>query len=273
MNTSVFIIGIEGRVAQRHKLAWGRLGVSVSGCGSDMDYREIISKNRFDIIDICTPIYLHPIMIKESIKYASVICEKPLGINIEEAKEITRIAGKVCIVYQFRFNPKILKLKREIQEGKYGEIKMVTANYFRWRGEEYYKKWEADKFKAGGGVLLNVCIHYVDLLQWMFGYPTKVCGTMTTAKTRLDVEDCVSMSLKFPTGAIGTLNLSTHVNPPKHFELSVYGTKGHTTIQLRQNEYHYDNFKAFLEGHDYVTPMEAMKSLQICEDFYNNAQC
>ena len=269
---NVFIIGIQGRVAQRHALAWQKLGVKVFGCGSDIDYREVIDKKYHDIIDICTPIYLHASMIKECIKKGfPVISEKPLCLTENEARELIKLKGKIGIIYQFRYNPKIIKLRQEVLNGVYGEIKMVTANYFRWRGEEYYKKWEHDKFKAGGGVLFNVCIHYVDLIQWLFGYPTSIAGHMTTSKAGIEVEDNVAMSMRLPNGGIAAVNLSSHVNPPKHFEFSVYGTKGHTTIQLRQNEYHKDNFKAFLSGKDFVDPIEAYKSFKIINDFYHNA--
>ena len=266
----VFIIGITGRVAKRHIKAWEELGYEVTGCGSDKDYVKEMSKDRYDVVDICTPIYLHASMIASCVNLGyPVICEKPIAINMNEANQVLGFKGKIGVIYQFRFNPKILKLRKELREGKYGDIKMVTANYFRWRDWAYYNKWEADKVKSGGGVLLNVCIHYVDLMQWLFGYPTDVSGVYTTAKTGLDIEDNLSAIMKFPTGAIGSINLSTHVNPPKHFELSVYGTKGHTTIQLRQNEYHKENFKAFMEDGDYVKPLEAVKSLAICETIYN----
>lgn len=269
---SVFIVGINGRVAQRHIKAWKELGLHVSGCGSNVNFIDIVSKYTYDVIDICTPIYLHSQMIKEALPYSkTLICEKPLAINEREALEMTKLKGNIGIIYQFRFNPKILKLKKELEEGKYGEIKMVSANYYRWRGEEYYQKWEADKMKAGGGVLFNVCIHYVDLFQWLFGYPTSVKGFITTSKHGLDIEDNVAGIFKFPNGAIGSINLSTHVNPPKHFEMIICGTKGHTTIQLRQNEYHKENFEAILSGKNFVTPIEAFKSLKLCHDIYNNS--
>jgi UDP-N-acetyl-2-amino-2-deoxyglucuronate dehydrogenase len=269
---NVFIIGVEGRVAKRHALAWNKLGWDIYGCGSKIDYRQILKKwDDIDIVDICTPIYLHAQMIDYCVKLGyPVICEKPMAINEWDAWDLTKLDGKIGIVYQFRYNPKIIKLRKELKEQKYGEIKMVTANYFRWRGEEYYKKWEADKMKAGGGVLFNVCIHYVDLLQWLFGYPTEVKGMMTTTKQGLDVEDNLAAIMRFPNGGIGTLNLSTHVEPPKHFELSVYGTKGNTTIQLRENEYHYRFFEEFIKDGDYVKPIEAYKSYRIIQDIYAN---
>lgn len=274
---NVFLVGIHGRVAQRHIAAWNKLGHTVIGCGSDMDYKYMMShfsrwnKGEIALVDICTPVYLHAEMVKYCVSLGlPVICEKPMAVLESDAIELTKLGGKIGFVYQFRYNPKIVKLRKELKEGKYGEIKMVTANYFRWRGPEYYQKWEHDKMKSGGGVLLNVCIHYVDLMQWLFGYPTEVKGMMTTTK-RIDVEDNITAMMKFPNGGIGSLNLSTHVNPPKHFELSVYGTEGHVTIQLRQNEYHYRFFEEFLKNGEYVTPIEAYKSFRIVNDIYDNS--
>lgn len=260
----VGIIGYQGRVAKRHIKAWDELGIEWVGCGSKDNYGIFLLTSGITLVDICTPIYLHAEMIKAAVKInLPVICEKPIGINLKEAEEVSKIRGKIGIIYQFRFNPKVLKLKKEIEEGKYGEIKLVTMQYYRWRGQEYYGNWEADENKAGGGVTFNVCIHYFDLLQWIFGYPKKIQGMTTTSKPGLDIEDNSVSIMKFPNGAIGAAILSTHVNPPKHFEFSVYGTKGHKTIQLRQNEYHKDFFKAFLKGENYVDQIEAVKSLKM----------
>ncbi len=267
----VLIVGYKGRVAKRHIKAWSELGVEWIGCGSDEYLPSKLQAESPDLVDICTPIYLHANMIKEcSLAQLPVICEKPLALTENEAQEIIKLPTKIGIVYQFRYNPKVRKLKKEIQKGKYGEIKMVTAHYYRWRGWEYYQKWEDNIHKAGGGVLFNVCIHYIDLLQWIFGYPIGVKGYMTTAKQGLDIEDNLLAILMFPQGTIGSLELSTHVNPPKHFELSVYGTKGHKTIQLRQNEYHKRYFEEFLMDGEYVKPIEAYKSFRIVKDIYDS---
>jgi predicted dehydrogenase len=262
----VGIIGYKGRVAQRHIRAWNDLGIKWEGCDKEDNWLDFIQKG-WDIIDICTPIYLHPKMITVSMQYSDVICEKPVATNLDIATKVVDFAEhyrkKVGIIYQFRYNPKVLRLKREIADGKYGEIKLVTSHYYRYRDLEYYGEWEGDVFKAGGGVVFNVTIHYLDLMQWIFGYPTEIRGLKTLAKQGMDIEDTACAIMRFPNGAIGNYVATTHADPPKHYEMSVYGTKGHTTIQLRQNEYHKQNFEAFINNKDYVTPMEAVKSLRM----------
>lgn len=267
----VGIIGYKGRVAQRHIKAWEELEIDWVGCGSQDSYGTFLAASGVDLIDICTPIYLHADMVKQAIDYKyPVICEKPIGINPHEAKEVSKLKGKIGIIYQFRYNPKMIKLKKEIEEGKYGEIKLVTAQYYRWRGWDYYKGWEKDYKRAGGGTVMNVTIHYLDLMQWIFGYPKIIHGLTTTAKPGLDIEDNAVAIMKFPNGALGSYIVSTHVNPPKHFEFSIYGTKGHKTVQLRENEYHKRNFEEFLKDGEYVRPLEASKSLQIAYEIIHD---
>lgn len=262
----VCILGAKGRVAQRHIKAWEELGLTWEG----FDPSEPVDFMDFDLVDICTPIYNHVELIKKVVAAGKpVICEKPIGRTVSEAQELLGLDHKIGIIYQFRFNPKILRLKKQIAAGKFGDIKLVTSTYYRWRGPEYYKDWEGKKDLAGGGTVLNVTIHYLDLLQWIFGYPEEIQGFINTAKD-IEVEDSGVAIFKFPKGVIGAYITTTIAQKPKHYEFSVYGTKGQTTIRLQQNEYHKENFRAFLAGNNYVIPQEAIKSLQMAERIIND---
>ncbi len=262
----VGIIGVNGLVAQRHKKAWDKLGIKWLGIG-DLKHLDGIT-----IVDICTPIYLHTNMVKKAVKAGKrVICEKPMAMNVKEGKDLVEFLksypDRVCIIYQFRYNPVFLQLKKEIEEGKYGDIKLITVTYFRYKGGEYFKGWRASKTEAGGGVLLNVTIHYLDLIQYLFGMPTVIHGLTANLK-RMDVEDIAVGILRLPTGAVASITLCSDVSDQKDMEFSVYGTKSSTTIKLKENEYHAENFQAFLDGENYVTSTEALKSLQIVEKMY-----
>lgn len=263
----VGIIGHKGLVAQRHIEAWEQMGMEWEGADRNDDWRALV--RACDIVDICTPIYQHPNMMIYAIKQKKpVICEKPIAHNMKEAEDVVSWAEDaehpVCIIYQFRYNPKVLKLKREIDEGKYGDIKLVQVNYYRNK-KDYYDKtpWRGCRERAGGGVVLNVTIHYLDLMQWMFGYPTRLYGATTTSIPGVDIEDVAGAVMQFPSGAVGTYTVMSGAEPQKHMEFIVYGTRGGTTIQLRHNEYHRANFEAFLNGGEYVTPIEALKSLRM----------
>lgn len=265
---TIGIIGHKGLVAGRHRKAFKKI---------KLKYTHATLNDCLEhdwIADICTPIYLHAHMIKQLVKAGrKVICEKPLAINYQEGKDLVEwlknYPDQVGIIYQYRFNPKILKLKQELEEEKYGEIKLVTINYYRWKAGEYFQGWRASKSEAGGGVVLNVTIHYLDLMQWLFGYPTSIGGEITTMEKGIDVEDTAVATMKFPNGGVGVYTVCSHVDPQYHMEMGVYGTKGHKRIQLKENEYHAENIQAILDGENYVTPIEALKSLKMTEAIYD----
>lgn len=266
--TKVGIIGYKGRVAQRHMLAWEQLGIPWVGCDKETDYRQFIKRKDFNIIDICTPIYLHPEMILESLKTdKDILCEKPVAPTLEEAEMVMQAVEyarkKVGIIYQFRFNPLFVDMKKKIKEGYFGKILMVTVDYFRWRDWDYYKDWEGNKEKAGGGVVSNICIHYFDMLQNLFGMPTEVFGLTQTSKYGIEIEDNAVAILKFPSGALGSVRMSSDIKKPLHCKFTIMGQRNRKTYYLKQNEYHKDYFEAFLKGEPPVDVREAIKSLKI----------
>lgn len=269
--TTVGLIGHTGYIGPRHIEAWNSLRITPECCNSKDDWVRFIREGHFDIVDIATPIWLHTAMIKEAVRSgADVICEKPLAPTLREAQQIVELSKrtrrKIGIIYQCRFNPKYQKLKRDVEAGKYGEIQMIVYEYFRDKNDTHFAKrpWRKSMTEAGGFGALNIVIHHIDQIQHLMGYPKEVYGVSKTSKIGYDVEDYVIGMFKFPTGAIGTLICSTRANPPKHSKMTVYGTKGYKTIEMRENEYHAENFHAFIAGKGYVTPIEALKSLRLC---------
>lgn len=266
--TVVGIIGHKGRVAQRHIKAWKDLGIKWMGCDKNYDYRNFIQSKKINIIDICTPIYLHSQMILASLKTnKDIICEKPIAHNLKDArivlKAIEDSQKKVGIVYQFRFNPKVADMKKKLRDGYFGRVLMVNVDYFRWRGWEYYKEWEYDKQKAGGGVVLNICIHYLDLLQHLFGMPKKIIGLTSTSQPGLEIENNAVAVFKFSNNVLGSIRLSSDIKNPLHTKFTIIGQRKRKTYLLKQNEYHKDYFKEFLKNEPPVNVKEAIKSLRI----------
>lgn len=264
----VLIIGDKGRVAQRHIKAWKGLGIEWVGCDKDADYHEFINRPDINLIDICTPIYLHAPMIMDCLNAnKDIICEKPVAHNLNDAEQILRMTKdwgkKIGIVYQFRFNPQFIDMKKKIQEGYFGKILMVNVDYFRWRGWDYYKDWEYDKERAGGGVVLNICIHYFDLLQNLFGMPTKVFGLTSTSKDGLEIENNAVAILKFSDNVLGSVRMSSDIKKPLHCRFTIFGDKRRKTYYLKENEYHKEYFRAFINGEPPVDVREAIKSLKI----------
>lgn len=134
------------------------------------DYRELLVKEKLDILSICLPTEMHYQAFKEALSsdIRAFIVEKPLSYRMEEAKELAALAeGKpVAVDYFRRWNPSFIKLKKEISDGQYGKIVKINA---------YYTK----------GLVHNAS-HGIDLLRYLIGEPG---GGRCLSQIPLDAED------------------------------------------------------------------------------------
>lgn len=152
---SVKILG-SGNAAKKHKAAFVELP----------ELYQIVDSDSPDIIDICTPPYLHFPQAKEALlSGCHAIVEKPVCGSLAECDELLELeqqtGKKVCLVFQYRFGD-----PRAFGPGG------VQA---RWaRHESYYRGWRGDWDKALGGCLTSHGIHIIDLAIWTWGFPPSV---------------------------------------------------------------------------------------------------
>ena len=123
------------------------------------------TSNKIDYFSICSPNYLLALN-----SGANVICEKPLVINpwnldlLEKLEETSKLS--IFTVLQLRLHPEILKLKKEQQLSK--TKKDITLSYISARGKWYQHSWKGNIEKSGG-ILVNIGIHFFDMLLWIYG--------------------------------------------------------------------------------------------------------
>lgn len=143
-----------------------------------------------DYLSICTPNYLHDAHVRLALRVkANAICEKPLVINpwnLTQLEELEAETGKrVYSILQLRLLPQLQDLKRQISNGH-----KVTLRYITRRGDWYLRSWKNDQARSGG-LLLNIGIHFFDLLVWLFGDVERaklVSGTDTSMVGELKLE-------------------------------------------------------------------------------------
>jgi UDP-N-acetyl-2-amino-2-deoxyglucuronate dehydrogenase len=128
---------------------------------------------KIDYVSICSPNYLHDSHIRFALRHqAEAICEKPIVLNpwnVEALQEIENETGrKIYTVLQLRLHPKILELRRKINNGPKGKIYDIDMTYITSRGNWYSISWKGDIQKSGG-VATNIGIHFFDMLSWIFG--------------------------------------------------------------------------------------------------------
>ena len=200
-----------------------------------LDYREMLRKEKIDLIAIATESGKHAQIALECIEAGcNLIIEKPIALSLEDADEIIKKADekgvKVCACHQNRFNKSIQKIREAVDKKRFGKLFYGTA-HIRWcRDHEYYDRaswrgtWEQD-----GGALMNQCIHNIDLLRWMLGDEIEEVVGMTDRLHHdyIEAEDLGIALVKFKNGAYGIIEGTTDVYP-KNLEETLYlfGEKG-----------------------------------------------
>jgi UDP-N-acetyl-2-amino-2-deoxyglucuronate dehydrogenase len=128
---------------------------------------------KIDYVSICSPNYLHDSHIRFALRHhAEAICEKPIVLNpwnVEALQEIENETGhKIYTVLQLRLHPRIIELKKKIENGPKGKVYDIDMSYITSRGNWYSISWKGDIQKSGG-VATNIGIHFFDMLCWIFG--------------------------------------------------------------------------------------------------------
>ncbi|PAD75156.1 Gfo/Idh/MocA family protein [Paenibacillus campinasensis] len=143
------------------------------------DYLELINNEEIDMIDICTGnIYHSEIAIAALEAGKHVFCEKPDAINVEEAEKMlaaSEKSGKVLMTMRNnRFRAHAQFLKKYITAGHMGEIYTGRCGWIRRRGIPGKGGWFTNKALSGGGPLIDLGVHFIDLAIWLMGNPKPV---------------------------------------------------------------------------------------------------
>jgi len=212
------------------------------------NYMDLINMEGIEAVDICTPNYLHSIVAVAAFERGlHVFCEKPDAVSVAEAtrmKEASEKAGKVLMVMRNNRYGLAQELKTRIENGELGEIYATRCGWQRRRGGPPHGSWFCNKKESGGGPLIDLGVHMIDVTMWLMGNPTPVSvsgctynkfgpdgsgeGIVKDGKEYLhDTEDFAMAFIKFDNGACMQVEVSWASNVVEEsifFELR--GTKG-----------------------------------------------
>jgi len=199
------------------------------------DVEEMLSREKLDVVTVCTPHPVHKVPTIKALKAgANVLIEKPLASSLEDCDAMLSIAAEtgrqIAIISQRRFYSPCMRLKNAIDAGKIGKPALGTVYMFGWRNEAYYKSdpWRGTWKNEGGGVLVNQAPHQLDLLQWfMGGEIDEIYGIWENLNhPYIEVEDTALAILKFKNGGIGNIIVSNSQNPGIYGKIHIHGTNG-----------------------------------------------
>jgi len=209
------------------------------------DVDEAIKKVDFNIAIVCVPHHLHRGVALSLLKNKKfVIKEKPLALNKVELQSYKELPNqRLVTIIQRPFNPVFLRAKNELET--IGNIYSYSYKY-SLRIPELTKGWRASRACAGGGVLIDMGYHILDIILSFFGTPTRITGEMSycyNAMKKEGLEDSISMLLNHSNLVQGSLSLNRHHSSKKE-EFEIIGNQG--TLLITPKEYKVFNRKGDL---------------------------
>ena len=201
------------------------------------DYREMLDRPDLDAVDIAVPHYLHcPIALNALSAGLHVICEKPIGLNLEEADRMIeaadRSSGRLLIKQYLRCAEHHARAKEIVDSGEIGDVYLTTGLFIAQQSwiENDPDNWRGTWDKAGGGFLIDGGVHLLDLMQFVLGRAVAVTATAKRLVADLPhkAEDTASLTVEYERGAIGSVvcaNCDTSL-PELTFGTGFYGAGG-----------------------------------------------
>ncbi len=213
----------------------GRLAEACAATGVPgfASLEELLAASDAEVIVLATPSGLHS---RQAIRVARagrhVVSEKPMATKWDEGVAMVqacRDAGvKLFVVKQNRLNATVQRVKRAVEQGRFGRLAMANVNVFWTRPQSYYDaapwrgRWDMD-----GGAFMNQASHYVDMLDWLVGPVDNIHAYTATLARDIEAEDTGVMSLRLRNGALASINV-TMLTHRQNFEgsLTLLGERG-----------------------------------------------
>ncbi|ANE46164.1 dehydrogenase [Paenibacillus swuensis] len=224
------------------------------------DWNEVVTHPAIDLVDINTPSNAHKEIALAALKNGKhVICEKPLAITLEDAREMAEAAeqsgAKHMVCFNYRFVPAIRLAKKLLDEGRIGQVRQYRGWFLQdWlTDKDAPYVWRLDRSVAGSGAHGDLNAHAVDLARFLVGEFQEVSGMSRTFVTHrqpsaeemdeaafreVTVDDATSFLACFENGAMGTFEASRVAGGRRCANgFEIYGSEGSIRFNFeRMNE-------------------------------------
>lgn len=246
-----------GRIAPRHAQALADISTShnlhlVAACDviesrvkhftntyggtpyTDLD--ALLARDDVHVVSICVPSGLHSEIGQRAARAGKhVLVEKPIALTLEDANALIdtceREGVTLGVVLQNRFNPPMRDLRALVDSGALGRIYLGSVTVRWFRPQSYYEDGWHGTWAMDGGALMNQSIHHIDALQWLMGEPRSVFAYTGTLAHKMEAEDAGVAVLRFPSGALATIEGST-LTYPENLEGSVALFGEHGSVKV-----------------------------------------
>jgi predicted dehydrogenase len=204
------------------------------------DWHQLVEDERVDAICITTPNHLHAEMAIAAMSRAKhVLVEKPMATTAKDAAIMVEASLEnelvLMVNHSFRFAPEIEVAKNILDSGVIGQpitcrAKFGYAGPEKWIGDK--NTWHSQREFSGGGALMDVGVHVVDLAVALLELdPVEVIAKETTSQRDADVGENAALILEFPGGILGVIEASW-TSRPGEISIVVNGSEGNLIIDL-----------------------------------------
>lgn len=196
------------------------------------DETELLNNPEIEAVYIASPVVCHARQAKLAAdKGKQILIEKPIAMTIEEGEDVinycTQKGVKIAAGFMMRFGAHVMNMKKAIEEGKIGQVVSGYSQFTLWLPDDA-GNWRLNKAKSGGGSLMDMGVHCIDLMEYILGSKVKqVTAFNDTITFKYDVEDTSTLLLKMESGA--QCVVATNFNIPDDaakWRLEFFGTKG-----------------------------------------------
>jgi predicted dehydrogenase len=235
-------------------------------------WEDLVARDDLDIVSVGTPTYLHePVTVAALASGAHVLCEKPLARTAEEGKRMVDAAvaaGRVLhIAFNHRRRGDVDVLKHQIDAGALGRIYYAKAHWRRRNGIPGMGSWFTDAEMAGGGPLIDLGVHMLDMALFLLGEPRVLSvsastfaelgprglgGRVDVGKTQVaaayGVEDLATAFLRLEGGATLLLETSwaSYRRPGDNFGVELFGSDGGAMVDV-EDYTHSDTLRIYTD--------------------------
>ncbi|MBM4038226.1 MAG: Gfo/Idh/MocA family oxidoreductase [Planctomycetes bacterium] len=252
------------------------------------DYRKLMAAAKrleLDAASVALPNVLHaPVTIAALNAGLHVLCEKPMAMNVRQGRAMLDAARKnrrrLMINFSYRFMPQTQSLKSFVASGAIGDIYYGRTAWYRRRGLPGFGGWFGQKKLSGGGPIIDLGVHRIDMAMWLMGSPKPVSVTASTynvigARTAkelgkaFDVEDIGGAFIRFDNGATLIAEASWAGFTQKREEMltQLLGTKG-GILHSNVNETYEFEARIFTEHDGALWETKLQQGLAPCPTAY-----
>jgi len=234
--------GTEIHVATRSRERRDEIEATFPGriAGFYTDWRRLLREQELDAVSICTPNYLHARnCLAAAERGIHVLCEKPLALTLADGRRMVEACHKNRVVLMVNFTTRFFhgprRVKRLMEQGRVGDIHSLRIRlvhegpYANWaKGDWFY-----DPAKAGGGALMDMGIHAIDICQYLMGPIRSVSASLATLSKEIPLEDSATLTVGFDGDRFGLLEAGW-TGGAGFTGIEVNGSKGSIVLDYRK---------------------------------------